>query len=113
MNYSELLHFVAPAVLVTLAALGVLVIDLTTLRGALWKERLQVGASLAVLGCVAGIAALFLTPASTPPNYLGGMLVLSPLTTVVKVVILLLSLSTALLMLETRFTDHIGEYFAL
>jgi NADH-quinone oxidoreductase subunit N len=113
MNYTQLLQWVAPEFLLTLAALGVLVIDLTTLRGAPWKERMQVGASLAVLGCLAGIAAIFLAPTTTPAGYLGATLVLNPLTSLVKVVVLVLSLSTVLLTLETRFTEHVGEYFAL
>ena len=113
MNYSLLLNLVAPEVLIVLAALGVLVIDLTTMRGSSWKSRMQAGAGMTVLGCAAAVLALALTPATTPSGYLGGMLALSPLSVLVKLVLLALTLFTALFALESNFTDHVGEYFAL
>src|SRR5688572_22891853 len=56
---------------------------------------------------------LAVRPQYTPAGYLDGMLVLDPLTQLVKVVILGLTAFTALITLETDFTDHAGEYFAL
>lgn len=115
MNYGELLNYVAPEALVTLAALGVLLIDLTTMRGAEWSSRMRTAAWLTILGCAVALGAVVLAPAQTPPDYLSGtgMLALRPLTSMVKVVILALTLCTALITLESNFTDHIGEYFAL
>ncbi len=113
MNYSELLEFLAPEAVITLAALAALIVDLTTLRGSPSAERMRAGAWLAVLGCVAGAVALFLVPAATPSGYLDGMLALSPLTRVVKLAILVLSACTALLAIEGKFTEHAGEFFAL
>ena len=113
MNYAELLSFVAPETIVVLAALGALFVDLTTLRGEPTAVRMRWGAGLTAFGCVAAAVALFLAPQATPPGYLDGMLVLNPLSQLVKVVLLLLTLCTALLTLESRFTDHAGEYFAL
>ncbi|HXJ71571.1 MAG TPA: proton-conducting transporter membrane subunit, partial [Candidatus Dormibacteraeota bacterium] len=113
MNYGELLNFVAPETLVVLAALGVLMIDLTTLRGSPHKSRMRAGAGLTALGCFAAMGALALTPATTPAGYLGGMLALSPLTGLVKGVLLILTVLTAVFALESQFTDHVGEYFAL
>ena len=113
MNYSELLGFVAPETLLVVAALGVLAIDLTTLRGEAATVRMRWGAWLAAFACVAAGAALFLAPQGMPAGYLDGMLVLNPLSRVVKVVILALTLCTALVSLESRFTEHAGEYFAL
>src|SRR5262245_26120245 len=103
----------APEALVTLAALGVLLIDLTTMRGAEWSSRMRTAAWLTILGCVVAMAAVVLAPAQTPADYLSGtgMLALRPLTPLVKVVILALTLCTALITLESNFTDHIGEYF--
>ncbi|HXG47033.1 MAG TPA: NADH-quinone oxidoreductase subunit N, partial [Methylomirabilota bacterium] len=52
-------------------------------------------------------------PGNTPAGYLDGMLVVSPISQFVKGVLLVLTLCTALVSLETKFTEHPGEYFAL
>ena len=113
MNYGELLTFIAPETLLVVAALGVLVIDLTTLRGEAIAVRMRWGAWLTVLGCAAAGAAIFLSPQITPAGYLDGMLVLSPLSPILKGILLVLTICTALVSLETKFTEHAGEYFAL
>jgi NADH-quinone oxidoreductase subunit N len=113
MNYSELLTFIAPETLLVAAVLGVLFVDLTTLQGEPAEVRWRWGAWLAVFGCAAAGVALVLSPQATPAGYLDGMLALNPLSQLVKGVILLLTVCTALVSLETRFTEHAGEYFAL
>ncbi|MFM1767766.1 MAG: NADH-quinone oxidoreductase subunit [Verrucomicrobiota bacterium] len=112
-NYSELLTLVAPELILVLGALGVLFVDLVTLRGEPEAVRRQWAAWLAVLACATAGVAMLLSPATTPPGYLDGMLALSPLAQMVKIVILVLTACTALLTLETRFTAHLGEYMAL
>jgi len=112
-NYSELLTWVAPEMLLILAALGALLIDLTTMRGSPLRSRRQAMVWLAGLGCGAALAAIFLAPPATPAGYLDGMLVLNPLTSLVKVMVLALTLFTACLAREANFTEHVGEYFAL
>jgi len=112
-NYSDLLTFAAPETLLVVAALGALVVDLVTLRGEPAAVRLRWGAWLTALGCVAAGAALFLSPHSTPVGYLDGMLVVNPLSQLIKGVLLVLTICTALVSLETKFTEHAGEYFAL
>jgi NADH-quinone oxidoreductase subunit N len=96
-----------------IATLGVLLVDLTTLKGESPDTRMHWGAWFAIFGCVAAGGALILSPTSTPPGYLDGMLVLNPLSQLVKGVILILTICTALLSLESKFTAHAGEYFAL
>jgi len=113
MNYAELLTFLAPETLLVVAALGVLLIDLTTLRGEASETRMWWAAWVSVVGCVAAGVAVFLSPASTPAGYLDGMLVLSPLSQWVKAVILSLTIATAIISLGSKFTEHVGEYFAL
>ena len=113
MNYSELFTFLAPETLLVIAALGVLLVDLTTLRGETSETRMRWAAWLSVMGCLAAGVAVFLSPASTAPGYLDGMLVLSPLSQLVKAVILSLTIATALISLGSKFTEHVGEYFAL
>jgi len=113
MNFTQLLTFIAPETLLVLAALGVLLVDLSTLRDEPLAVRMRWGAWLSVMGCAAAGAAIVLSPASTPAGYLDGMLLLNPVSQLVKVVILLLTICTVLISIESKFTDHAGEYFAL
>ena len=113
MNYTELLTFVAPEALIVLAAFGVLAVDLITLRDSSRPARLAAAAGLTVLGCVAAMLALFIAPPVTPEDYLGGILIVGRLTLMVKFILLALTLFTALISLESDFTEHIGEYYAL
>ena len=115
MNYAELLTFIAPETILALAAFGVLLVDLATLRGEPIAVRMRWGAWLAVLGCLAAGAALLLSPQSATPGFPNatGMLALSPLSQLIKGVLLVLTICTALISLETKFTEHAGEYFAL
>src|SRR5262245_23541941 len=113
MNFGELLSYLAPETLLVIATLAVLFIDLTTLHGEPVAVRMRWGAWLSVFGCVAAGVAMLISPQATPTGYLGGMLVLNPLSQVVKFVLLLLTVCTALVSLESRFTGHAGEYFAL
>src|SRR5262245_43441983 len=46
-------------------------------------------------------------------NLFGGVLVVDPLTRLVKVAILFLAIFTILISIETDFTTHVGEYLAL
>ncbi len=113
MNYPDLLKLVAPETLVVFAALGVLFIDLSTMRGSAWRARMQSAAGLACIGCLAAIVALFITGTTEMPSVMKGMFVVSPLTQLVKIVLLVLTIFTAIVTLESNFTDHVGEYFAL
>ena len=113
MNYPELLTHLAPETLIVVAALGVLFVDLTTMRGEPVAARMRWAAWLTVFASLAAGVALFLSPPATPAGYLDGMLVLNPLSQLVKAVLLLLTACTALVSLESRFTEHAGEYFAL
>jgi NADH-quinone oxidoreductase subunit N len=112
-NYSELLTFVAPETLLVMTALGALFLDLTTMRGSALGNRWRAAVWLSCLGCGAAMAAILLSPQTTPPDYLEGMLVLNPLSSLVKGVILALTLVTAFITVESTFTDHVGEYVAL
>lgn len=113
MNYGELFTLLAPETLMVIAALGVLFVDLTTLRGEPIETRLKWAAWLTVGGCAASAIAAFMAPLATPEGYLDGMLALSALSPWVKVVILLLTACTALVSMGGRFTEHAGEFFAL
>ena len=111
MSYSELLKLAAPETIVVLTALAVLAVDLTSMRGLDVRLRFTIGGMLASVGCAAAIAWMLVMPAHA--NALEGMLVVEPLTQLVKVALLALTIFTVLISIEGKFTEHVGEYLAL
>lgn len=111
MNYLQLLNLAAPEALIVLTALGVLGVDLMALRDMEARLRFKVCGLVACGGCVAAIAWMLALP--TQADFLGGMLVIKPLTQLVKCCLLALTVFTVLISIGTRFTDHAGEYLAL
>ena len=105
-NYAEIFKLVIPETILVITALAVLGINLFTKRSG---ERNS--AALSSLGCVAAI--LWISFAPTRGNILDGMLVVDPLTQFAKQVLLGLTIFTAIISIQTRFTQHVGEYFAL
>lgn len=112
MNYFELLKLAAPETIVVLTALAVLAVDLTSLRGMEVRLRLMIGGMLASVGCVAAIMWTLINN-SVQADALHGMLVVSPLTQIVKICLLGLTIATVLVSLEAKFTAHPAEYLAL
>jgi NADH-quinone oxidoreductase subunit N len=110
-NYLELLLFAAPETIVVIAALAVLAVDLLGMRDEPVRYRFLVSAAISVLGCVA--ATFWMANSHQQVHALNGMLVLDPLTRLVKIAILVLTIFTILISAESKFTTHIGEYFAL
>lgn len=111
MSYAELLKLAAPETIVVLTALAVLAVDLTSMRGLDARLRFTIGGMLASVGCAAAIAWMLVMPAHA--NALEGMLVVDPLTQLVKVALLALTIFTVLISIESNFTTHVGEYLAL
>src|SRR6266404_582779 len=111
MNYVELLKLAAPETVVVVTALVVLAADLVALRGLERRFRLLIGALISSVGCVAAVGWMLALPEHT--NLLEGMLVIDPLTQLVKIAVLVLAIFTVLISIESDFTSHIGEYFAL
>ena len=111
MNYFELLKLAAPETIVVLTALAVLAIDLTSMRGMETRLRLIIGGMVASVGCAAAILWMLVNPQHA--DALHGMLVVSPLTQIVKICLLGLTIGTVLVSLEAKFTSHAGEYLAL
>src|ERR1035438_5915029 len=109
--YLELFKLAVPETIVVLAVLGVLVADLWALRGLDLKFRRTIGAMIACAGCVGAIA--WMTVAPQQGNFAEGMLVVDPLTQLVKVALLVLTVFTILISVDTDFTSHSGEYIAL
>ena len=111
MNYLQLLKLAVPETIVVLTALVVLVIDLTSMRGMETRLRFIIGGMVACVGCAAAIGwMLVMQPHGEVP---GGMLVAEPLTSLMKMAVLALTIFTVLLSLDSDFTTHVGEYLAL
>jgi NADH-quinone oxidoreductase subunit N len=111
MNYLELLKLAAPETILIITALVVLAADLLTMRDLELRMRFLIGGMISCAGCVAAIAWMLVLPQQA--DFAAGMLVVNPLTQLVKVALLVLTIFTILLCFETDFTAHAGEYLAL
>ena len=111
MSYLALLRLAVPETIVVITALVVLAADLVAMRELEVRFRLLIGALISCVGCAAAIAWMLVMPEHA--NYLHGMLVVDPLTRLVKIAVLALAVFTLLISIETDFTRHVGEYFAL
>ena len=110
-SYLELLKVAAPETIVVLTVLVVLTADLVALRGLELRFRLLVSAMICCVGCAAAIGWMLALPQQAV--FLEGMLVVDPLTQFIKVALLLLTIFTVLISVESDFTQHVGEYFGL
>ena len=110
-NYVELLQQAGPETLVSVAALAVLFVDLGVMRSEPARNRRLIAAAVSAFGCLAALLWTFNMP--LPHAVAPGLLVVDPLTQLVKQVLLVLTLFTAAISLDAAFTDHVGEYFSL
>src|SRR5256714_10494464 len=124
MSYLDLLKLAAPEAIVTLTALVVLVIGLTTSRGTVvagvsvaMPKPVAAGTAAATrfctlvgaLGLIIAIEAIALLPAHA--NLFHGMLVISPLNSLFQIVCLVLPFFTVLL--ASRVIPHYSEHLAI
>jgi NADH-quinone oxidoreductase subunit N len=112
-NYFELLKLAMPETILVIAALAVLAVDLGVMRAEALQYRMLLSALISCVGCVAAIFWMF--NIEQHANFLNGsgMLVVDPLTQLVKEALLVLTVFTVVISIESNFTDHVGEYFAL
>jgi NADH-quinone oxidoreductase subunit N len=110
-NYLELLRLAAPETLVVVAALAALAADLLTMRDVELRFRFIICGMIAGVGCLAAIGWMSLLPQHG--NFAEGMLVVDPMTQLVKIALLVLTIFTILLSVDSTFTTHVGEYVAL
>src|SRR5215216_6495650 len=105
MSYLKLLKLASPEAVVVLTALSVLSVSLIAKRAAAGCGF------IAALGIVISIVAVL----SLPPNesLFGGMLVVSPLTSLFKLICLALAFFTIILTQAEKAPRHPGEYLAL
>ena len=105
MSYLELLKFAAPEAIVVITALAVLTVGLTSTRALILSPM------IAVLGLTAAIAVIIILPQHA--NLFGGMLVISPLNSLFKIICLALALVTVPLAGSEKSLRNPGEYLAL
>jgi NADH-quinone oxidoreductase subunit N len=105
MSYLELLKLAAPETIVVVTAVIVLTIGLTTTRASTFCPI------VAALGIVAAIVALLQLPTSA--NLSGGMLVISPLNSLFKIVCLALALVTIPFVSSEKSLRNPAEFLAL
>src|SRR6184192_809181 len=105
MSYLELLKLAAPEAIVVVTALAVLTIGLTTARA------LVLGPIVAVVGVAIAIGAVLMLPQHA--NLFGGMLAISPLNSLFKIICLALAIATVPLVSSERSLPNPGEYIAV
>src|SRR5262249_40181300 len=110
-GYLSMLRLAAPELVLTITVAIILAVDLLAMRGVELHFRRAVGALVCCVGCVVSIGWLLAMPAQG--HLADGMLVVDPLTQLVKVILLSLTICTLLLTVNTDFTNHAGEFFAL
>jgi NADH-quinone oxidoreductase subunit N len=110
-GYPELLWLTAPEITVALAALLVLVLDLSFLRRSALAMRFRITSLVACIGCVLALLVLLRFPAQG--ELPAGMLVVNPLSQLMQIALLVLAILVLLFVSSARFTTHVGEYCAL
>src|SRR5882672_10511525 len=110
-SYAELLGLAAPETALVITALVVLGVDLLALRDLDPRWRRIICALVCCVGCLVGIGWMVAFPQHA--NVAEGMFVLTPLIQFMKVALLIMAILTIVLAIETDFTPHIGEFFAL
>src|SRR6266404_5310642 len=105
MSYLELLKLAAPEAIVVVTALAVLTVGLTSTRA---KALCPI---VAAIGTAVAIGAVLMLPSHA--NLFGGMLVISPLNSLFKIICLVLALVTVPLASSEKALRNPGEYIAV
>ncbi|HEY2614957.1 MAG TPA: NADH-quinone oxidoreductase subunit N [Chthoniobacterales bacterium] len=105
MSYLELLKLASPEAVVSLTALAVLALGLMTGRGA------GICSAVAAAGLFFAAATVLMLPAQA--TLFGGMLVISPLTSLFKIICLALAFFTVILARGAHTLQNRGEFLAL
>lgn len=105
MSYLELIKLASPEAVVVITALVVLAVGLTSRRTG------TICSGIAVLGVAGAIGAVLMLPRNA--NLFGGMLVITPLTSLFKIICLALAFFTICLVRSEKSLRHPGEYLAI
>jgi NADH-quinone oxidoreductase subunit N len=111
MNYAALFRATLPETVLEIAALLVIVVDLGFLRNAAVKTRIAAAALLGIAGCA---VALWAVSVAGPYSYGDNLLLAAGgSAAVAQVAILVLTALTLLLLIDSDFTRHAGEYVSV
>jgi len=110
-GYVDLFTLTAPEILVVVTAFVVLLVDLMEMRKKPIRARMLTAAVISSVGCV--VSFFWLSQMVASGKSYEGMLVIDPLTQLIKQIVLVMTIFTALISIESNFTDHVGEYFFL
>jgi NADH-quinone oxidoreductase subunit N len=110
-NYGQLLQLAWPEIILTLTALVAMAADLLFLRRSPLRLRFLTAASIASIGCIGAI--LKLLPTAAQGVVLGGVFLANPLTHLVQIALLVITILTLFLSVDSTFTDHVGEFVLL
>ena len=110
MNYLDFFHIAFAQVVIVVVALILLALDLV-LRNSPLQYRRQIAFPAAIAVCSAAI--LHLAQSTVSTTLLHGVLIADPLTRLVQIILLTLTILTLLLSYDSTFTPHIGEYVLL
>ena len=113
MNYADLFRVTLPETALEIAALVVLVVDLGFLRKAALKVRVAVAALLGVAGCGAALWALQVSGVSGFSFDGDVLLNQGGYIAAAQAGILILTALALLLLIDSAFTKHVGEYVAV
>lgn len=116
MNYADLFRVTLPETVLELAALLALVVDLGFLRKAALQLRLAAAAVVGLAGCAVAIWSLSLQPLGGLTYGSGSnlqLLAAGGYTAAAQTGILVLTALTLLLLTDSVFTRHAGEYVAV
>ena len=113
MNYADLFRVTLPETMLEIAALLVLVVDLAFLRKAGLRVRAAAAALLGVAGCVAAAWALSATGGAALRAGDELLLAGGGSAAVAQYGILALTALTLLLLIDSLFTRHVGEFVAV
>jgi NADH-quinone oxidoreductase subunit N len=105
MSYLEFLKLVAPEAVVVVTALAVLAFGLTSSRSS------AICSFIAAIGLLVAVGAVLALPQDA--TLFGGMLVISPLTALFKIICLVLAFFTILLSESEKSLRNRGEYLAI
>jgi NADH-quinone oxidoreductase subunit N len=111
MSYFELLKLAMPETIMVFGGLCVVAADLLAMRELELRIRRSIGALIASVGCLVALGWMVAFPEQA--NFMHGMLVVDPLTQLLKCGLVILTLFTIWLSVHTEFTEHVGEYFTL
>jgi len=113
MNYAALFHATLPETALEIAALLVIVVDLGFLRKKALEIRTAVAAFIGVAGCIAAIWAVCAVDWAGFSAGSDVLLAAGGSAGVAQVAILVLTALTLLLLIDSAFTRHAGEYVSV